>query len=67
MPYTTADTVHAGKCDASQHHNWFGRHSTQSGHGFLTERAGLGSPCRASPLRANTRSTVDGETHTRSR
>jgi len=66
MSYTTGEATQAGKWEASQHHSWFGRHCTQSGHGFFADRGGRGIPCKARPLRARTRSTVDGETHTRS-
>ncbi|HET6753127.1 MAG TPA: hypothetical protein VFH23_04150 [Jiangellaceae bacterium] len=66
MPYTIGAAAHAEKCEASQHHSWFGRHSTQSGHGFFVERGGRGTPCSAWPFRARTRCSVEGDTHTRS-
>lgn len=67
MPYTTWEPVQAMKRVASQHHSWFGSHCTHSGHGLLTERGGRGMPASARPLRARTRSTLEGDTKTRSR
>ena len=38
---------------------------TPLGHGAFAVRAGRGAPRRARPRRAGTRSTVDGDAHTR--
>ena len=65
IPDAYLAVTQASNWDISQHHNWLGRHSHQSGHGVFIERPGRLSPAKTRPLRARTRSTVDGDTQTR--
>lgn len=53
---------------ASQPHTWLGRYSTHSGQGRRSPRGGRGGGLGSSTSwAASTRSTVEGDTHTRPR